>query len=539
MRASYEYADLLANKHSHWTVFLAGTIMVLIFWLITPLQSAVIGVGLIDMEAASNFSLPSQLISPSDQAAALDQSVLNTAFALTWLNQSYPAYTTKDYALLPSKAANDSQRGSSAGNWTIPTTKLSTDLHCWPATIKEDLPTGLGTYNFDNGRGCNISSVDTINSIKGDRPYRILYIGYHNSAWADYSLQGPHCSNDSSHQFLAIWSRFISADEEDVVAAFCETSYTKQNVSITVSASDFSPIEDTSKALGPKEPLDQTEFNSTAFEYLLGSGVSAVDMQRDWPSNHLVEQFPRFSDQGMLWPVSPMVGFAVGAQSQPVSRLNNVTLLEQAFRSSHKTLFSAAINHLDSDRTDFYKGLSGTVHFQMYGVKISRSFSIAVESLLLAVALLTLAMLRICQTSQSKLHNDPSSVGSLIDVIRLSPDLLDDFSGKGSFTDERLREVFQARRFRIRCGCESVSGNLLIETIEGSPKRTKSFASSYSTSITDSHGHYSPVQPIALRKGVGLVFLVAIMAAIATLSYFKAEERRLGGASSILDSDLV
>ncbi|KAG7121887.1 hypothetical protein HYQ44_002785 [Verticillium longisporum] len=49
-----------AARRRHWPTFLAGTVMVIIFWLITPLQSAIMGTGIVSVKRDMAFSTNTQ-----------------------------------------------------------------------------------------------------------------------------------------------------------------------------------------------------------------------------------------------------------------------------------------------------------------------------------------------------------------------------------------------------------------------------------------------------------------------------------------------
>ncbi|KAH7357701.1 hypothetical protein B0T11DRAFT_354198 [Plectosphaerella cucumerina] len=78
------FVPFRAARRRHWATFLAGTTMILIFWLITPLQSAIIGTGV-----------------------------------------PYPAFAKPDYILLPFAGLNSSPVADVSTNWTGITTNLN------------------------------------------------------------------------------------------------------------------------------------------------------------------------------------------------------------------------------------------------------------------------------------------------------------------------------------------------------------------------------------------------------------------------------
>ncbi len=147
-----------AAKRKHWAVFYSGTIMVLIFWLLTPMQGAVFGTGPVLTRREVDMQYPRALVDSEKQAEMLDQAVLNAGYAVTWLGQAYPPFTTKEYALLPFEPP--SFEAATPANWTGKTVKYWTELDCWPAEIAPSKQFNAGTANFSDGRGCVASQRD-------------------------------------------------------------------------------------------------------------------------------------------------------------------------------------------------------------------------------------------------------------------------------------------------------------------------------------------------------------------------------------------
>lgn len=461
-----------------------------------------------------------------DQGVVLDQSVLNAAFAITWLNQPYPPYMTSEYALLPFATKGVAAHAGSATNWTGTTFKLTSDLDCWESTIA---PANKVSYNFTNGRGCSFNGLAVSSSATAEQPYQMQYIGYHNSDWADYFLESKACSKNSSHQFLAVWSKFVSLNDKEITAMWCETKYSKQNVSVTVSLPDYIPNEFSIKELGPKEELLEAEFNQTAFEYLLGSGVSMVKMQRDRPASQLVEQYPRLINSGMAWPVSPMVGFAVGGQKYALDDYSDPNQLIKAYKASHKLLFSMAIKQTLSNATIGSQG-TGTIHKLKYGITVNRPFSISVEVLLLTVAILALGLLWRCSAAEIKLIEDPASIASLMNIIKESPSFLHEFTGKGSLHEEALRGSLKDQVFRLRCGCECRSGTITLELLDARYTRSGNIKQEWNLDDEIQRtGYYDSIKPMALRKDVGSGFIISLIAMIIVLSVLRVKEQQIGG----------
>ncbi|KAJ0168155.1 hypothetical protein CTA2_9293 [Colletotrichum tanaceti] len=515
------FVPLRAAKRRHWAVFYAGTVMVMIFWLITPLQSAILGTGPVDIRKTAMASTPQKLRPASEQILPMDQSILNEGYAITWLNQSYPPYTTADYTLLPFTVDSDVKQTAST-KWTGSTTKYWTQLDCWPAKFAPRGP----YYEFLNGRGCNASEIVPYGGVPSTGIiYKMHYIGYHNSAWADYWLSQT-CSKAAQHQFLAIWARL-----DDVSAIFCETSYFKQQVNATVSSVTKRPLEDSVVPTGPRERLSPTEFNSSAFEHLLGAGVSSVELEvrREYPFGRLLEQHHQVKHLAIRWPTSPLVGFAIGQQNvTTLDPFQNDEFLGEGFNKTHKMLFSIALRRMLSNSSTEHLTY-GMVDFEQHGIIVSRLFSAIVEVLLALVGIFILMLWWHGQRATSRLTMDPASLGSLMSLCQNSTVLLDKFTGKGCFSDEKLKEAFEGKMFQLFCGCQSHSGQMTIKVVDTREEFYESQRFSIEPDPSFSVGHYSPVRPLALRRDIGMAVVLSMVAAVIALIYLKVEEQRIGG----------
>lgn len=522
------------RHNSHWAVFYAGTVMVLIFWLITPLQSAILGSGPVNVRSEISTSTLSVPRPVSEQMSLMDQSVLNEAYALTWLNQAYPPYTTPEYTLLPFDAVSKAPV-TPTSNLTGTTTKYWTDINCWPAEVFQNGPKAKQSFDFLNGRGCNASEISPIGSFKPETPYKILYVGYEVSPYVDYSLRSPSCPKSTSfHQYLAVLSRFNETIDDDVklTSIFCETGYYKQQVNVTVSAQTKTPLEGSLVPVGPREKLTDSEFNATALEYLMGSSVAPDELTatREYPFDHILQQHPRVSSKGLTWPMSPMAGFAIGTQNiTSLDAFQDEEAFGQAFNASHKMVFSLAMRRVLTNSSS-EATTDGVMHFERHGIIVSRLFAAVVEVLLVVVGVFTILLWWHCHRAPSKLMDDPASLGSLIDICQNSSTLLDKFSGKGALPEDLLKAAFKDERFHLLCGCENRSGETVINVVNVGDKDNKPYRVSLSEPGSGlSVGHYSPVKPLALRREVGGFVALSMVGAVVALVYLKVLERRGNG----------
>ncbi|CCT67098.1 uncharacterized protein FFUJ_13281 [Fusarium fujikuroi IMI 58289] len=518
----YEFVALVpfkAAKSRHWPSFFAGTAMVIVFWALTPLQSAVLGTDVVSQTKPANIYTRSRLLPLSQQTPLFNPQILNTAYAIGWLNQSLPRFTTSQYALLPFYVNDTSTPSQINSNWTTVTTRLSTELDCWPAEVGQDEGAPNSTFYFLNGQGCKGSM-----NFGATSKVSMQYIGFYGSPYSDYALNSPKCppTKNSTHQFLAAWVKTTPVEGRlqpsyNFTAFYCQPQYYKQRVLATVLSSTFEPRFE---ALSPREILPASEFNSTAFEFLLANGVEENIVVRDFPFNRVVEQTPRLNITNLTHPVSNMIGFAMAGHSIPLDDYSSFNTFTKALNDAHQYVFSAAISSLLMNETGGFNR-TATVEFHLTGVVVSRTFAIAVEATLLLVASLTSLTLWYCRKIPSNLPMNPSSIRRHIDIFRNNPHLLKMFQPMDSSNDKDLAEEFQYDRFRLLYDHQAKSAKISVEDMP--------FTTNESKENTAPKGYYEPVKPLVLRKGIGLLFVAVLIGAIIVLSYFKQQEMRLNG----------
>ncbi|KOS19650.1 hypothetical protein ESCO_000606 [Escovopsis weberi] len=434
------WLPIKAIRRGHWTIALSGFITLLATFVVTPLHSSFLGVDILLTRREVQMSTPSELIDPVAQAAVFDVTLLNAAYAITWLDQPFPAFTTPEYMLLPFYPSESAQ--DNVANWTGVTTKYWTEIRCWPAKVTHDNDTlhyDEG-YHFDNGQNCSTTEV-YIESRPGAE--NLFYTGWYADDEVDLNLECATCGPAAKNQFLAIWyhagdtrvnSYTDTTKVEIMTSEFCEPSYYKQKVKATISADGLVPIDGHVEPLGPVETLPPTEFNSSAFEFLLGVGVSQNKMARDYPLNYLLDQTSRIGKWKFLRPLwSPLVGFALGRTNASSHEFSDPEFMRLAFQGVHQMLFSAALPRLLKNSTLPNNG-PGEVFSIKFGVVVSRLFSALIELSLGIVTLLVMVLFWVCHRSPSMLSEDPVTLGHLLSVVQNSPLLLKVFRGKGGLT---------------------------------------------------------------------------------------------------------
>ena len=478
-----------------------------------------------------NVTSRSQLLPLNQQVSLLDPQVLNNGYAVGWLGQPFPPFMTAKYALLPFQIADNPAPANVATNWTAETMKLTTELTCWPADVRQQEPKELRRFNFLNGQGCNT----TVNMRRAVN-YTMYYMGYYSDAHADLYIGNPYCprTENSTHQFLAIWARqkdmigtietipTYGIPQYHISAIFCQPTYYKQRVVARVKTSNLQPDDDFVQSLAPKELLTEDEFNSTAFEYLLANGVAENIIARDYPLSRVVEQHPRLNSTGLTKPVSNMVGYALAGRDLPVTDYASIDTLERVYNEAHQYLFSLAVNRLLTNGSDISNSTASVDYF-LTGVVVSRVFATSVECLMLIVAIFTGLILWFCRTSPSQLPMNPSSISKYLEIFRHSPECLRTLATLDSADEKTLFEEFRQDQLRLAYDEHTKRTEVTIEKFIGDSLKPEGHNDGFQK------GYYEPVRPLVLRRWSGLLFVLALTGAMAGLSYLKQQEKVLRG----------
>lgn len=521
------FVPIKAWRQRHWPVFITGSVMMLVFWAITPLQGAIFGKQAVTVSKSAVMSIRSGFIPVEEQAAVIDASVLNAAYGMAWYEQDLPEYTTTDYALLPfSPVSNGPVTSGEKETWTMNTTKFATSLDCWPSAVTTTIEAVQGgQYLFDSGRGCaqNISM-----SGGTEQHYNMQYIGYKGDAHVDWHLANTECGPEFSHQFLAIVGRGFgtgaNATLGNITAVFCEPSYTQQEVSVTVDAHTGRPLEKSLAELAAPSTINSTVFNNSAFEFLLHAGFSSVVIPRDYPDNLVLNQYAKVYKSNISWPTTNMVGFAIGLHNGTISDFLNTTVIQESYAAAHRLVFSSAFAKLVSQAGPQRTG-NGLVRYTAYGIVVSRPISIVVETLLGVVALLAIVFLYTVIRSDSNLVSDPDSIASLFGKIKDQGGLLSHLGDKDNLNESSLHESIRNDRYRLeRRGANESALQLLLAS-----QGAQEFGNTKSISNVVSCTNHQSIYPKELRMPVGIALILTLAAAIGVLGYLKHQEMLLHG----------
>jgi hypothetical protein len=512
---------------------------VVIFWVVTPIQSAIFTTGTVSRTRHSQMATTGSVLPIGSQTEALNANFMNTAYGVAWLDQKLPAYSTADYILLPYAPANSDPSSLSTETWTTSTVAYGTKLNCKPANMLFNNATI--SYTFDNGAGCTTQEF-TLPNIELNSTFMALYIPYWDNAEDDWALMGPNCSLDQSHNFLALAASAATAvpnvqvgEYGNLTALFCQPSYFEVVVNAEVNRTDYSVVSsnfsiDSSITRG----LPDNFFNITNFEYIIGTGISPISTRQDYQNIRVLEQYPQVSKYGLTWPVSNMVGFAVAANAasnNTIEDLLDPLILQAAFEKAHKLLFSTAIRTLTQPSTS-NETWEGLLNDQPAAILFVREFSIAVEASLAFIALLTCALWYFTYHRPSRLTSDPAtSIADVMSLVRSSKEFSHLFEDDGTVTTEMLEKRLGQQRFSLGLSENGKYIKLCTESIRSPTKfgeKKKETVSKTATGLWKS-GNFKMVRPVEMSVATGFVVIAYIISATSLLVFFNMRINKNNG----------
>ncbi|KAK0728189.1 hypothetical protein B0T26DRAFT_748446 [Lasiosphaeria miniovina] len=346
-------------------------------------------------------------------------------------------------------------------------------------------------------------------------------------------LIGPGCNSSFRHQFLAAWAPIskikVDYGGNNVTAIFCEPTYWKQRVSVDVSAATKQLDANSVVPVGSRDPLGAAKFNTTALEYLMGTGVPAATATRDYAASTTIQSWPILQkEQNVAGPVTLMVTYALGLVGAPAAALQNASVLENAFALAHKTVFAIAMSQILSDTGRAEAATAGTVQRTLYGVEVSRPIAAVLEGLLVRVALLAAAVLWTCARAESKLPRDPAAIGFTIAALKRCATLLSRpaVAESDSADSKTLAQGLAGQRFALTGSYPPRLEHL--EPQPQDPPMSSGGGAGTGVGLRRSTA-YSPFQPRELRPASGIILVSILLCGAGVLVYLKKHEEELHG----------
>jgi hypothetical protein len=515
--------------------------MMVIFWAITPLQSAIFGLGSITRKRPTQFVTTAALLPLESQVNALNANFLTKAYSVAWLNQTLPSFTTKQHAVVPFVPQHPRSDFLTDETWTTYTQQYKAHLTCTPAIVKSGANL---QYGFSNGKGCSVSGMVLPNAKSLNASYMLVYIGWHDNAVLDYSLNNPNCSIEHSNTFLAVWasraSQTTAGVYNNLTALFCDTSYTVQNVSTSVMASDGSirsglDLPELGQS-GALTRLSPDTFNATNFEYIIGTGITATSQITDWPNSALIEQYPRLFDYGLTWPSTNMIGYAAATlpSLDSAGQLADPMNLQNTFEQVHQLLFSMAIKTLLVPHNMSASGQTrdGIIQDQPEAVVMIRLFSIIIEVLLAVVAVIAGILGYISYKRPSNMCADPASIGNIMELVAHSSSISETFQGASSASATSLEASVAGRRFKLIGS--SGSESMRLEAI--ADREMKDSSCSKNEAFNDPNHIVPPFHPMEMRYWIAISFIVILASSVCGIAVLRYVINKNNGEQKFLTS---
>ncbi|CAG8952905.1 hypothetical protein HYFRA_00007619 [Hymenoscyphus fraxineus] len=427
------FVPISAARRKHWRVFFSGTVMLMVFWIITPLQSSIFNTRTITRIASVDIFSTSQLLPISKQIDALSANFLYTAYGITWLNQQLPQFTTRTHAITPFRP-NVTKENLIRETWST-----STDAYCTPANP---------TFNPI------IMSLITREDVKLSISPR----------WDKAYVTGSTILAEHSNNFLAIWAEQTNRNTTEyslenwlasMTAVFCIPSYHVQQATVTVNATTQAIVD---LSIAPKEivsPVNVSQyFNTSLFEYIVGSGVSPLNLyvNRDFSERIVLQQYPRFASLDINAPTSNVVGFALGESRIAVSELSNAANMQNAFEKAHQVLFASAFSELtipyNNTQTSQYLG-QGTRQDTPGAIVLVRTIAIIVEVGLGIIAIFACCLWYSSCTNPLNLSSEPASIMEITSLVQNADDTLGHLNNHKMDSPLALEKATRNSRYRL------------------------------------------------------------------------------------------
>ncbi|KAH8171661.1 hypothetical protein LIA77_08428 [Sarocladium implicatum] len=514
--------------------------MLLVLWAITPLQSALLATGVVVNIEQIHVTGNSGLTQVREQADMMDASIRGTIYHTTWLNLSFPEFTTAEYALNPFQMSEDSRLQGTSTNVTGSTSKYWAEVSCLPAkvsvgefeTSSNGMWSGVVPFYFVDDKGCNATIFpDDIIFRDSDPEVSMRYWGsYTDDNFYDLEpMDGPWRWELASQECPNVRNRFIAAwmkqkyngqyDPPDIniTAIWCDTTYYKQNVEVRLDARTMRPVDTVVRALTPRQPLKEDEFNITAFEQFMKVGQLDQGPVRS-------REIELFEHESFLFgtslaklyePIPVPVGYALAVDMLDIEKYSNPDVLGKAYESAWKRQFALLAHHLmaDSEREP-----DSTVKIErhMTAVLVNRAFATALEVLLLLVASLTVALLWFCHKAPSNLRMNPSSIARIGKISGDSPEICNILSPMSSWNNEDLKGKLTGKRLRLVPADTGRGTEPIIEIIQDMA------GSAGDPAVMKQEAFFQAIRPFALKQRSGWLFALAVIGAVISLSYLKS-----------------
>jgi hypothetical protein len=416
-------------------VFWASLATTLTTFGVVPLQAGIFSTRPITRGISQDFVISDDFIHSSVQEQGLTLSYAQSVYGILELNETLPAFTTRNYTLRPFTASDP--KPSVGDSWTTRTILYSMSLGCEMARaagarnhtwIEEELTlippnttvlmnhtySETSAAGFNNSAGCYVSWPQQNGAVIGDlinptqpprfRKFSASYMGYFTGTYATYMRgwksikEEPFCGVRGKGTFFATFTQNKEKKQDplsDITAIFCRPSYYEQDVETTVDARTGRPEK--VSFIGTKRNISAEIFNTTVFEETLASGIRLLQTRQD---NLPLISLPRYLEtlyDTDLTPstASPMMTTVMSVSKDRFQDLLNAEKLARAYEVVYQLFFARAMT--DILNTNFTTATTtkivGSRQTQMEAVTLEPIFTYLVEGLLVIISVAAIALI--------------------------------------------------------------------------------------------------------------------------------------------------
>ena len=421
--------------------------MMVVFWSITPLQSAVIATKVQSRHISVPVISSSPLLNPVDPYLAINSNIFISAYGVIWLGSQLPSFVTQNFALQPVEL--DDSYKSVGVTWEVPTISYSSDLNCSAARSDQYTdPMGNRYYRFQNDQGCQEVITDQLLRLQSGGQYYVNLIPFEN-----FDTTKSNCTGSSMPTFLSVWGEIHNSTNHpsalelrNISASFCQSNYYSQNVLASVTGSNFSVLD--SLPVSAKVPLSSTMFNFTLFDTLFLQGAAYEHTPSDQADDIVVDTSYGIPSDANRYVTVP-VGLAFGLSKLSADQFYMSDLRNGAFDSVHRFLFSLAINRLQAPPRPAPSTLDGTVIMHLDTIFVVRIFAIIVECFLAVVGVCSILLLILFRRRRSEMVDDPASIENIAVLLAADRTTLDDFINLDTANTRQLEADLQSKIYKL------------------------------------------------------------------------------------------
>ncbi|SMQ53352.1 unnamed protein product [Zymoseptoria tritici ST99CH_3D7] len=518
-----------AFKHKHWSVLSAATVMILVFWGLTPTQSGIFAVRTVHVSGVVKGS-HSTSYTPIAQQGNLTAIYAQSVYNIAWLNESLPQFMTTDFVLTPFGPTKNTTSDFTNVTYTAQTTLYSLDVSCEPVVLTNK----SGVLNYNTTRGCSFYPPPFRPTDGNDtsKIFDTMYVGYQNeNGVADYYLSYD-CDERFFHSFFVRWSKTNAAQIEsgklsstldpsqaNSTALFCEPKYYQQKVNATVRlpSNDVLSIDQS----GQKQDLPNDMFNTSALEWTMNSGVTKLDERTSFPRTGFPDQKSHLVDLPLNLAYIPrMAPFAIATHQRPMEDYLDAETLRISYQSAYRLLFARQLADILRPELDASTEGDAQRSYVTQAVVVVPGFAYAATALLSLVLMIATGLMLLIPKRQNNLRTDPASISSIMDLVEGSESTLKPFKKLDSQSTEELHDSLKDFKFHF-------SGTRLqLLQDQGTPART-AIASRKTAVLGDddlesslrSQPSFKGIRPAEMKVAVGGLFLTL---QLATLTVFLA-----------------